>query len=93
MKLVAECRVCQHNKYSNLASTRLLQPLELSVHIWEDLTMDFIEGLLKSTGYVILVVVDCLSKPTIFVLLKHPFTSASVAVVFIDEVVWLHMIP
>ncbi|KAH0656045.1 hypothetical protein KY285_030927 [Solanum tuberosum] len=47
--------------------------------------MDFIDGLPKSKGYeVILVVVDRLSKYAHFLPLKHPYTAQSVAEVFMN---------
>jgi len=56
--------------------------------------MDFIEGLPKSEGYsVILVVVDRLTKCAHFLPLKHPYTASTVAQVFMDRVVTLHGLP
>jgi hypothetical protein len=53
--------------------------------------MDFIEGLPKSENKsVILVVVDRLTKYSHFIALSYPYTSHSVAQVFIDNIFKLH---
>lgn len=56
--------------------------------------MDFVEGLPKSQGYsVILVVVNMLSKFAHFVAVKHPYTTSSIAELFLDNIAKLHGLP
>jgi hypothetical protein len=60
---VQQCAVCQHAKSERVLYPGLLQPLPVTQGAWQDLTMDFIEGLPKSEGCdTILVVVDRYSK-------------------------------
>lgn len=56
--------------------------------------MDFIEGLpVSGSVNCILVVVDTFSKYAHFLGLKHPFTVASVAKLFLSQVYHMHGIP
>lgn len=68
-----KCSVYPRNKANFVSLIGFLQSLLIPDKILEELTMDFIEGLPKSKGYdVILVVVDRVSESAHFIALKHP---------------------
>lgn len=89
---VQACVTCQRNKtHQTLQPAGLLQTLDVPSLVWADISMDFIEGLPKvRRKSVILPVVDCFSKYAHFISLGHPYTTASAARAFFDDIVCLH---
>lgn len=88
---VRQCAICQQAKHEHCKSPGLLSPLPIPSGAWQDLSMDFIEGLPKVNVYsIIYVVVDRFTKYAHFIAIKHPFIVASVATVFFDSIVKLH---
>jgi hypothetical protein len=82
------CSVCQRNKIEHLHPAGLLQPLPVPSSVWTDIAMDFIEGFPKVGGKsVILTVVDRFSKFAHFIPLGHPYSAASVAKAFFNNIV------
>ena len=91
---VQSCEVYLRNKTDNLSPAGLLQPLPIPCQVWDDITMDFIEGLPSSHGRnTILVIVDHLSKYTHFFPLSHPFIAKVVVENFFEGIVKLHGMP
>jgi hypothetical protein len=86
--------VCQQDKYKNRKYLGLLSPLPISQSAWQDVSMDFIEGLPTYSRYtVIMVVVDRFTKYAHFIPLKHPYSAQSIASLFLDNVVKLYGVP
>jgi hypothetical protein len=91
---VVECDVCQCKKGVTVKSPGTLQPLLIPPAIWWDISMDFIVGLPKSGNKsVIMVVVDHLSKYAHLCALQNPFTTSTMAQLFMDQVFKLHGMP
>lgn len=75
-------------------TTGLLQPLSIPTTPWTDVSLDFVEGLPKSQGFeVVLVVVDRLTKYVHFVPLSHPFIVARVASLYMHYIFKLYGMP
>lgn len=88
-EMVKGCDICQRNKTDHSSYPGLLQPLPILDKVWTHISMDFLEGLPKSAGRsVIMVVVDRLSKNGHFLALSHPFTAQKVAQLFLDNITW-----
>lgn len=91
---IAACEVCQKAKYSSLSPAGLLQPLPVPDQVWEDVSMDFIDGLPRSDGNTaLMVVVDRLIKSAHLISLSHPYTARTVANKFVENILKLHGIP
>lgn len=72
----------------------LLSPLPIPQQVWEDISLDFVDGSPKAEGkYIILVVGDRLTKYTHFIPMPHPYTTQQSAKLFYDKVFKLHELP
>lgn len=91
---VAACDICQWNKHDAKSLAGLLQPLPIPTQVWEDISLDFIDGLLVSARKnSILVVVDRLTKYAHFFVLSHPYLAKKIVEVFNMGIVKLNGIP
>lgn len=93
-KYVHGCPVCQRTKTSREKPHGYLKTLELPDGPWQHITMDFIEPLPTSHNFdSILVIVDRLTKWSIFVPTSTRLTSPQLAQLIIDHVISQHGVP
>ena len=94
-KYVSECDICKRVKASHLRPAGPLQPLSIPSWKWEDISMDFIVGLPKtSKGYdSIWVIVDRLTKSTHFLPMKTIYRAQHYAELYISRIMSLHGVP
>lgn len=91
---IKSCDTCQRVKSVQRLPGGLLQPFPIPTQIWQDIALDFVEGLLKSHEKdCIMVVVDRLTKKGYFIALSQPFNALSLAQAFLDNIYKLHGIP
>nr|CAH67706.1 H0512B01.1 [Oryza sativa] len=92
---VALCDVCQRVKAEHQKPAGLLQPLKIPEWKWEEIGMDFITGLPRtSVGHdSIWVVVDRLTKVAHFIPVKTTYTGHKLAELYMARVVCLHGVP
>src|SRR5438132_6963490 len=85
-RYVTECDVCQRVRAEHLKPAGTLQPLPIPSWKWEDIGMDFITGLPKtSQGYAsIWVIVDRLAKSAHFLPIKTIFPVKKYAELYLS---------
>uniref|UniRef100_A0A8R7QNI9 Integrase catalytic domain-containing protein n=1 Tax=Triticum urartu TaxID=4572 RepID=A0A8R7QNI9_TRIUA len=93
-KFIQESPICQRVKGEHCHYPGLLDPLPILDMAWRHISMDFVEGLPRSQGNnVILVVVDRFTKYSHFIALSHPFSVHNILQAFIDNIFKLHGLP
>jgi len=92
---VSKCLTCQKMKVEHQKLSGTLQPLEIPQWKWEQISMDFVTGLPRtSTGHdAIWVIVDRLTKSAHILLIRVDYTLERLARIYIQEIIRLHGIP
>jgi len=92
---VALCDVCQRVKAEHQRPAGLLQPLQIPEWKWEEIGMDFIVGLPRtSNGYdSIWVIVDRLTKSAHFIPVKTTYKGDKLAELYMSRIVCFHGVP
>ncbi len=94
-KFIAECDICQHVKAEHQRPAGLLQPLSIPLWKWEEISMDFVQGLptTPAGNDSIWVIVDRLTKSAHFLPVKRNFSLKKLAKQYVKEIVSLHGVP
>lgn len=93
-RFLVACVDCQYTKYETRKGDGLLCPLSISFYTWEDLSLDFIVGLLAFRDHTaILVVVNHFLKGIHLGMLPTHHTSRTIVVFFMDIVAKIHGMP
>jgi hypothetical protein len=92
---VAQCDTCQRTKAEHQRPVGLLQPLPVPKWKWEEIGMDFVIGLPRTQkgNDSIWVIIDRLTKVAHFIPVKTTFGGATLARIYLKEIVRLHGIP
>jgi hypothetical protein len=94
-KYVAECDTCRRVKADHLRHTKNLQPLSIPNWKWENICMDFIVDLPRtSCGYnSIWVIVDRLTKSSHFIPVSTTHRVIQYTELYMSHIVCYHDIP
>ena len=94
-EFVRNCEICQRVKAEHRKPGGLLQPLPVPQWKWEDIAMDFIRGLPRTSRRhdSIWVIVDRLTKSAHFIPVSMTHTFEHLSVLFEREIIRLHGVP
>ena len=94
-EFVSKCLTCQKVKAEHKLPGGELQKIELPEWKWEQITMDFVTGLPRTTSGndSIWVIVDRLTKSAHFVAIKVTHSVEKLAELYVNQVVKLHGVP
>ncbi|GJT00608.1 putative nucleotidyltransferase, ribonuclease H [Tanacetum coccineum] len=92
---VSKCMTCQQVKIEHQRASGLLQPLEIPMWKWDEISMDFVTGLptTQKRHDAIWVVVDRLTKSAHFLPIRKNYGISKLAEIFRQEIVRLHGTP
>ncbi|GKA16657.1 DNA/RNA polymerases superfamily protein [Tanacetum coccineum] len=92
---VSKCMTCQQVKIEHQRASGLLQPLEIPMWKWDEISMDFVTGLptTQKRHDAIWVVVDRLTKSAHFLPIRKNYGISKLAEIFQQEIVRLHGTP
>nr|GEW29701.1 putative reverse transcriptase domain-containing protein [Tanacetum cinerariifolium] len=91
--LNGRCLICQQVKIEYQRASGLLQPLDIPVWKWDEISIDFVTRLThtQEKNDVIWVVVDRLTKSAHFLPIRKDFSISRLANIFQPEIVRLHV--
>nr|GEX62915.1 putative nucleotidyltransferase, ribonuclease H [Tanacetum cinerariifolium] len=92
---VSRCLICQQVKIEHQQTSGLLQPLDIPVWKWDEISMDFVTGLPRTQRRhdAIWVVVDRLTKFAHFLPIHKDYFVSKLAETFQQEIVRFHGTP
>jgi hypothetical protein len=92
---VACCDTCSRVKIEHQKPAGLLKPLEIPVWKWEDISVDFVVGLLRTPkgNDSVWVIVDRLTKVAHFMPVKTRYATEKLADLYVEHVLRLHGAP
>nr|GEX88574.1 hypothetical protein [Tanacetum cinerariifolium] len=92
---VSRCLICQQVKIEHQRASGLLQPLDIPVWKWDEISMDFVTGLPRTQRRhnAIWVVVDRLTKSAHFLPIRKDYSVSRLSEIFQQEIIRLHGTP
>nr|GEY96229.1 retrotransposon protein, putative, Ty3-gypsy subclass [Tanacetum cinerariifolium] len=92
---VLRCLICQQVKIEHQRASGLLQPLDIPVCKWDEISMDLVTGLPRTQRRhdAIWVVVDRLTKSAHFLPIRKDYSVSRLVDIFQQEIVRLHGTP